>query len=313
MVVILPSMQLLRDHFPSSRLALLTNRVGEEFYNPLSIFDEIIDCSDKNETAKYQFSVALIHYSHNAPALPLFKKNIALRISYDRDVGFSRRIFYDLADIIVSKDFDKNEIDNSRKMLRAIGITDNPHPYKLKVPPDADKKIAELLAKSGAQSDNLVIFQLESEIPYKLWSNNNWIELAKLIEAAGDFQIIILNYSAPMAIFQHLIKKHSLRAKSIKPAGIWQLAALINHASALVTLDSGPKHIAFALGTPTITLYGRSDERRWGAYWDKRKHIALRSCTRDLSYEEMLGLPQNHQTLCITPQQVFHAFQQITK
>ncbi|MEZ4599052.1 MAG: glycosyltransferase family 9 protein [Syntrophotaleaceae bacterium] len=44
-----------------------------------------------------------------------------------------------------------------------------------------------------------------------------------------------------------------------------QLGAVIQHLSVLVTNDSGPAHIAYALGTPTVTIFGGKDPARYGA------------------------------------------------
>ena len=43
------------------------------------------------------------------------------------------------------------------------------------------------------------------------------------------------------------------------------LGAVIERLAVLVTNDSGPAHIAYALGTPTVTIFGGKDNRRYGA------------------------------------------------
>ncbi|MGE5602262.1 MAG: glycosyltransferase family 9 protein [Nitrososphaerales archaeon] len=42
------------------------------------------------------------------------------------------------------------------------------------------------------------------------------------------------------------------------------LGALVERMSLLLTNDSGPAHIAYALGTPTVTVFGGTDPCRWG-------------------------------------------------
>jgi ADP-heptose:LPS heptosyltransferase len=41
------------------------------------------------------------------------------------------------------------------------------------------------------------------------------------------------------------------------------LGAVIGRLAALITNDSGPAHVAYALGTPTITVFGGTDPSRW--------------------------------------------------
>ena len=42
------------------------------------------------------------------------------------------------------------------------------------------------------------------------------------------------------------------------------LGSVISRLSVLLTNDSGPAHIAYALGTPTVTVFGETDPERWG-------------------------------------------------
>ncbi len=42
------------------------------------------------------------------------------------------------------------------------------------------------------------------------------------------------------------------------------LGAVIERLAVLITNDSGPAHIAYALGAPTITIFGGTDPARWG-------------------------------------------------
>ncbi len=48
------------------------------------------------------------------------------------------------------------------------------------------------------------------------------------------------------------------------------LGALIERMTLLLTNDSGPAHIAYALGTPTVTVFGGTDPARWGPPDDGR-------------------------------------------
>jgi ADP-heptose:LPS heptosyltransferase len=44
------------------------------------------------------------------------------------------------------------------------------------------------------------------------------------------------------------------------------LPVLLSKASAMITNDSGPMHIAAALGVPTIAMFGPTSARRTGPY-----------------------------------------------
>jgi ADP-heptose:LPS heptosyltransferase len=47
------------------------------------------------------------------------------------------------------------------------------------------------------------------------------------------------------------------------PRTVRELAALLSAVRLLIGNDSGPKHLAAAVGTPTLTVYGPTDPRTW--------------------------------------------------
>ena len=71
-----------------------------------------------------------------------------------------------------------------------------------------------------------------------------------------------------------MMKKSAGRADVIPETTLKQLAAVLKKADVLITNDAGPKHIAVAAGTPTVTIFGATDYRNWGPAGEK-EHIAV--------------------------------------
>lgn len=80
------------------------------------------------------------------------------------------------------------------------------------------------------------------------------------------------------------------------------LGAVIARLDVLVTNDSGPAHVAYALGTPTVCLFGSTDPAMWGPL-DAERHRVLRFGA------DFIG-GRNH---CLTPADVVCAGQSIMK
>jgi ADP-heptose:LPS heptosyltransferase len=55
-----------------------------------------------------------------------------------------------------------------------------------------------------------------------------------------------------------------------------QIAAIISHCSVFVSNDAAPMHIAAAVGTPTIGLFGSGEDHIWFPYSQGEGHLALR-------------------------------------
>lgn len=58
---------------------------------------------------------------------------------------------------------------------------------------------------------------------------------------------------------------------------ILEMGALINNCTAIIANDSGPMHIAAALGIPTLSIHGPTNPKLQGAYGDKHEFINLDS------------------------------------
>ncbi len=68
--------------------------------------------------------------------------------------------------------------------------------------------------------------------------------------------------------------------------------AAIARLDVLVTNDSGPAHIAYALGTPTVTIFGGTDPAEWGALGANARPFAFPVACRPCAYAECpIGYP----------------------
>jgi len=87
------------------------------------------------------------------------------------------------------------------------------------------------------------------------------------------------------AIFQHLPYSRGLLNLSGKTS-LKQLGALIENSRCLISIDSVPLHIASALQTPVVAIFGPSSENNWGP-WQHRQsrvvteQISCRPCFMD--------------------------------
>ncbi|MFM8319467.1 MAG: glycosyltransferase family 9 protein [Chloroflexota bacterium] len=94
---------------------------------------------------------------------------------------------------------------------------------------------------------------------------------ARFAAAAGELQrrcggtLVGLGEAAEAPLVERILQdarapQRSLAGKTSLPA----LGAVIQRLDLLLTNDSGPAHIAYALGAPTVTIFGGGDPRRYG-------------------------------------------------
>ncbi|MGB9880298.1 MAG: glycosyltransferase family 9 protein, partial [Anaerolineae bacterium] len=96
---------------------------------------------------------------------------------------------------------------------------------------------------------------------------------------------------------------------------IGQLAALFQRSRLVIGPDCGPLHLAVAMGTPTVHLYGPVDRRKFGPWGQPERHLVLTSgracipCNRlDYTADE---LPNHPCVREITPAAVLDTAQKL--
>jgi len=122
-------------------------------------------------------------------------------------------------------------------------------------PSDEDRgTIDSLLRMSGSTSEPFVALA-----PGSAWGTKRWpyyVELAKRL--ADDFMVAVVGSKADSAIAR-AITELLPPDKVINGVGNLSLLAsaeLIGRAQAIVTNDSAPQHLASAMGTPTLAIFG---------------------------------------------------------
>ena len=160
-----------------------------------------------------------------------------------------------------------------KNLFLAAGAFPGGPPAPLQGPLRADsrllKQVEEKLAASGKSGRPLVAFHYGTTWETKLWSVDAWIELARRLWETRK--------AAPLLTWgdEHELEAVRKIAAACPAATIWprgsleELMALLTLADLVVGGDTGPIHIAAALGTPTVSLYRATDHQRNGPRGEK--------------------------------------------
>jgi lipopolysaccharide heptosyltransferase II len=140
-----------------------------------------------------------------------------------------------------------------------LGATPAP---KLAVPPAEQRRMRHLLAEWEIRPDSLlvVVHPGASNGSAKRWLPDAWGRLASRLHADLAAAVVISGTPGEAAIVGEVV-----RACDFKPVilagqtSIPQLGALLKRADLLLSSDSGPAHMAAALGTPQVTIFGPTD------------------------------------------------------
>lgn len=174
--------------------------------------------------------------------------------------------------------------------LRRIGVQPAEEVRKLVFVPgaQAEQRARELLAEHGLRAREFVHLHPASRWNFKCWTAQANAELVDRLAALG---LPVLVTAAPdpreLALVADILGR--VQAKPVNLAGrlsVRELAALAGQAKLFVGVDSMPMHLAAALGTPVVALFGPSGEFEWGPWRVAHAVVAsdahpCRPCGRD--------------------------------
>lgn len=174
----------------------------------------------------------------------------------------------------------RHAVEYNLDALRALGLHPAPEQRRLTLVPGAaaERRIDELAAAHGIRDKQFIHLHPASRWLFKCWPAE---KTAALMDALTGHQLVLT--AAPDAKERALIEdiKARTHASCIDLSGqlsLKELAALTERARLFIGVDSAPMHIAAAMGTPTVVLFGPSGDKEWGPW-----QVAHRIVTTDHS------------------------------
>lgn len=136
-----------------------------------------------------------------------------------------------------------------------------------------EKRVAQLRSANGLEG-KFVALNPMALWKTKLWDDKGFACLCDRI--VGEFKMPVVFTGTKK---KDIISIQTLMsAPSVNLAGetsLRELACLYRQAELVITTDSGPMHIAAAMGTPVVALFGPTDARRTGPYGNRHRVVSV--------------------------------------
>ncbi|HEY2923995.1 MAG TPA: glycosyltransferase family 9 protein [Candidatus Eisenbacteria bacterium] len=149
----------------------------------------------------------------------------------------------------------------SLDLVRAIGIPPRGLELTIHVSPEARAGIDGWLRRCGLGTRPLAVC-----LPSGTWSTKTWLpeRFAAVMDALHETADVLWLWGPGEEALAQACRARMQHPSVVAPATGWEeLAALIQRTALLVSNDSGPKHVAVALGVPTVTIFGPTNPRAW--------------------------------------------------
>jgi ADP-heptose:LPS heptosyltransferase len=179
-------------------------------------------------------------------------------------IGFERKGQYRERgyDRTVSHRGDCHELENMRRLTRALGVT-NDFPPRLEVP---GGPLPEIVLRGG---EMIVFHPWASGARSRLreWPDARWAELARRLMAPGRTFLIsgaLSDEARSKALRERILAQGAPAEILIGCEGIGEIARVLRHVEMLVSVNTGIMHLGAILGVPTVALNGPTAVDRWG-------------------------------------------------
>ncbi len=161
-------------------------------------------------------------------------------------------------------------------LLEPLGIRPRgPEDLRLVFPiGDGDRAtVAGWLAARGLVAGGFVALVPGTTRPQKLWPTDSWAPLAARLHRELGLPAVIVGGPSERGLAEQILKMatspvHDAAGATTVP----ETGALLAAARLAVTVDTGPMHIAVAVGCPTVALFGSTEPRR---FRDGSPHVVL--------------------------------------
>lgn len=160
---------------------------------------------------------------------------------------------------------EQHAVDRYLNVAPLLGLDDGPADFTFPIPDEANLRIDALLDYYGIAKAKLVVMAPGTIWQTKQWRGEGFAEVTRAF-LQKDFAVALIGSARERTVCDEVA---ALAPGVVNLGGettLSELAALIRRASICVTNDSGPMHLAVALGRPVVSVFGPTDPVWIGPY-----------------------------------------------
>jgi lipopolysaccharide heptosyltransferase II len=286
-----PFIKSVRDAYPESYIACLVHPRCADMLKGSPRIDEIIIYDEEGQhkgvvgklmlisyLRKISFDTAFILHRSFTKALLTLLAGIRERIGYPTK---SRGML--LSQIISLPEDEVHKVEYFLGLARASGIKVNEISYEFFVQAADRENINNFLKKHGiTDKDRLVVLCPGGNWGPKRWPKKNFAELADMLALGSSAKIVLSGAKKDSQLVEDI--RRIMKNVPVISCGVTtlkELGALLERADLVVANDSGPMHLAVAMKSNVIALFGPTSPKLTGPYgkgnyrvmwkWDKEK------------------------------------------
>ncbi len=265
----LPALKALQNKFPAAVITVVVSPGQESLIQGTPVAGNVLvynkDEVKKSVKALWKFGLRLRqeHYDLFVDMQPSFKSRVLRRLS-----GAHTVLVYRKQKKIKHGERRLHAADNFMETIRQLGIEEIAATITLPLQPDAVAAIDTLLSRVKIPQEKPLTAlncSVGAARPARNWFPDRFAALADRLVTELNAAVVFIGGKEDSELVASVLSL--MKQKAVSVAGklsISESAALLARCRCLVSSDTGPLHLATAVGTPVVGLYGSTDPQRTG-------------------------------------------------
>jgi heptosyltransferase-2 len=273
-VLAIPAMKALREHFPHAELTLFVRPWVAGLFTSAPFVDHVWSEAKPAGVGAWaritrsirerRFDLAVLFPNSFESALMMFFGGVPQRVGYATD---GRR--WILTKAIAPPAGSRHQVHYYLDLVKALSCGTERPSIEIHATSEERRTARELLAAEGipAMAPFLVLNAGAAYGSAKRWHEDRFAHVADILAQEFALHVALIGSETERPIAD-VIRARMKTAGAVLNGrtSLETLIGLLAESSLMITNDSGPMHIAAALGIPTVAIFGSTDERVTGPY-----------------------------------------------
>ncbi|HEY0385637.1 MAG TPA: lipopolysaccharide heptosyltransferase II [Pyrinomonadaceae bacterium] len=291
-VMTVPALRALRALLPQAHITLATRPWARGLFDDADFIDELLIYERRprdlravhrqtREWRRRRFDLAVLFQNAFEAALIAAAARVPARLGYATD---GRRFLLTHPLLLPAWRSERHEVfyylnivaELERALFGTKEIEGRAPDDTLRVSPERQAEARALLSAHGVQKERTLIALCpgSTNSRAKRWPAERFAALADQLIEEADAEVLLVG--SPDELEVSVQVSAAMRHRPVMLTGetdLRQAVAVLSLASAVVTNDTGPAHIAAALGRPTLVIFGPTDPRTTRPFSEKAEII----------------------------------------
>jgi heptosyltransferase-2 len=280
-VLAIPAMKAVREHFPEAEITVFVRPWVAGLFTAAPFVDRVWSEPKPSRLGDWTrisrsirdrgFDLALLFPNSFESALMMFLAGIPRRVGYATDArGWM------LTSSIKPADDVRHQIYYYMDLVKMLAAATTPPSIEIKATPQ-ERTDARALLRAEGIPDGAPFLVLNPGAAYgsaKRWHSDRFARVAQTLSRELHLNIALIGSEAERSISEQVRDQMARRAAVLNgKTSLETLVGVLSESSLMITNDSGPMHIAAALGIPTVAVFGSTDERVTGPYGPRTRIV----------------------------------------